>query len=230
MSNAILSLSGWTQPTDAIASVLGAHVSTFDYSEHATPEAAIDALQSHGETKHVVAWSMGGLFAVRAIEAGALNPEKLTLVAPPYRFVNGDGFEAGMDPQTFVMFRDNYTNDASRTKTRFHGLVAKGDARMREVVPLLGHHEHVENVSRWLPWLEDLGAYNHASSAHAHLPDTQLIQGENDAIVPKGQAAAWAQHYPSIKVHFWENVGHAPHFHDKARFLAQVKAHHGEIV
>lgn len=230
MSKPILTMSGWTQPTNVIAGVLGDNAMAFDYSAHPTPDEAIKALATYKEVAHVVAWSMGGVLAVRAIEAGALAPERLTLVAPPYRFVNGDGFNAGMDPQTFSMFRENYVADATRTKTRFHGLVAKGDAHMREVMEGLTHHESVEDVPRWLPWLDDLGLYNHANSDHKTLPPTQLIQGTEDAIVPKGQAAAWAQHYPEIAVDFWENVSHAPHLHDTERFLQQVKAHHGEIL
>lgn len=230
-NNTILTLSGWTQPADAVARVLPMAVSHMDYSEYPSPDAALEVLATlHAQTEHVIAWSMGGLLAVRAIEAGVIAPQKLTLIAPPYQFVNDDRFNAGMDPATFNLFRENYVADAARSKTRFHGLIAKGDARLREVMAQLTHHTHVENVPRWLPWLDDLASYSHTQSTHAILPDTQLIQGSHDAIVPAGQALAWQQHYPQVALHLWENVGHAPHLHDTQRFLQQINAHHGEIV
>jgi pimeloyl-ACP methyl ester carboxylesterase len=224
----ILTLSGWTQPSHAIADVIGKHAQAFDYSAYASPQQAIEALGRYRHVPHVVAWSMGGLLVVRAIAEAVLAPQKLTLIAPPYQFVSDDRFSHGMPPHTFTLFRDSYAFHTERTKARFHGLVAKGDARMREVMAQLYHHHDVDNVARWLPWLDDLGRYSHFGSAHITLPPTQLIQGTDDAIVPKGQADAWAQHYPEITLHLWHNAGHAPHLHDKARFLKQVREHHGE--
>ncbi len=214
-----LLLSGWTQPADALAHMADDAV-LFDYSEYANPAAAIEGLRKI-KPAHVVAWSMGGQLALRAMSAGALAPKHLTLIAAPQRFVG----EHGMGEETFRLFRDSYAADPARTKTRFHGLIAKGDARVREVMDMLGHHPEVENVSRWLPWLDDLGRHEFLDAALASRPPILIIHGMNDQIVPHTQGEQLSRFLPNATLSSWANVGHAPHAHDAARLKAEIFAH-----
>lgn len=217
-----LLLSGWTQPADALLPVAEDGV-LFDYSDYPSPLAAIEALRAV-KPRQVVAWSMGGQLALRAIAAGALAPEHLTLLAAPVQFV-GDVTLAGMDPTTYQLFRHSYVSDPARTKARFHGLVAKGDRQMRQVMEQLRHHPQVEDVARWLPWLEDLAAQRLDVSALASAPPTLIIHGMNDAIVPLAQSEYLARHLPQATLHRWADVAHAPHLHDAARLRAEIAAH-----
>jgi pimeloyl-ACP methyl ester carboxylesterase len=214
-----LLLSGWTQPTDALAHLVEDAV-LFDYSDYANPDAAIEALRKI-KPRRAVAWSMGGQLALRAMAAGALAPEHVTLIAVPHQFVG----ENGMGEETFRLFRDSYASDPARTKSRFHGLIAKGDARMREVMELLGHHPEVENTHRWLPWLEDLAMHRFDVSALASLPPTLIIHGMNDHIVPYAQGEFLARNAPNATLELWESVGHAPHVHDATRLRHAIAAH-----
>ena len=264
-----LLLSGWTQPTDALAHLVDDAV-VFDYSDYPNPDAAIEALKKI-KPRHVVAWSMGGQLALRAIAAGAITPTHLTLIAAPMKFVSclnspleGEsnrsfndsvggaahpqppqrvdglpptglqgqaplplkgGAIKGMDPLTFRLFRESYASDPARAKTRFHGLIAKGDARMRAVMEMLGHHPDVENISRWLPWLDDLGDYEFIPETLASAPPTLIIHGMNDHIVPHAQGVALARSLPNAQLNGWAQVGHAPHVHDGARARAEILAH-----
>ena len=214
-----LLLSGWTQPTDALAHIARDAV-LFDYSDYPTPETAIAELKKINPT-HVVAWSMGGQLALRAMAAGVLSPKHLTLIAAPYRFVGPDG----MGDETFRLFRESYIADAARTKMRFHGLIAKGDAKQKQVMGMLGHHPHVLDTSRWLPWLDALAGHVVDMSALASLPPTLIIHGMNDTIVPHTQSEHLAAHLPHTQLNRWADVGHAPHAHDAARMQAEIAAH-----
>jgi pimeloyl-[acyl-carrier protein] methyl ester esterase len=220
-----LTLSGWTQPADAIARALLPQAATFDYSDYTTVDAAIEALGAqHGHTRHVVAWSMGGQLLMRAIPAGALTPSHVTLIAPPFEFVHA---MHGMDTFTFTQFHTNYMKDAARSKMRFHGLIAKGDRHHKRIMADLAHHHEVENTARWLPWLEDLGRTGLHHFTWTAIPKTQLIHGANDVIVPVAQAQLYAQKFPEIQVEIWEDCGHAPHLHAPEILRARILEHHG---
>ena len=218
-----LLLSGWTQPTDALAH-LAEDALLFDYSDYPTPTAAMEALRDI-RADRVIAWSMGGQLALRAIAAGALSPSHLTLIAAPMQFVSDASGVKGMDPTTYQLFRESYQRDAARTKTRFHGLVSKGDRDMRRVMDMLGHHPQVEEVARWLPWLDDLAAHRLDVSALASAPPTLIIHGMNDAIVPLAQSEHLVRHLPHAQLNRWAEVGHAPHVHDANRLRAEMADH-----
>lgn len=214
-----LLLSGWTQPVDALAHLAPGAV-LFDYSEYRTPDEAIDAL-SDVKPDSIIGWSMGGQLAIRAIAAGALKPQHLTLIGTPMQFV---GPEA-MGEETFQLFRASYATDPARTKTRFHGLIAKGDRRMREVMELLGHHPKVEDTARWLPWLDDLAGNEIAAGALSSLPTTLIVHGAEDHIVPVAQAHRLQQAIPKSALRIWEEAGHAPHLHDADGLREAIAAH-----
>ena len=215
-----LILSGWTQSAEPIAALSpGARV--FDYSDFTSIERCFPGLAQFRETKHVIAWSMGGQLALRAIAIGALAPKHLTLIATPYRFVGEDG----MGAETFRLFRESYAKDAPRTKTRFHALVGKGDAKQSEVMRKLVHHEDVENTNRWLPWLDALGLNDATTEPLAKTPTTLIIHGMNDQIVPHAQGEFLARYLPKATLSSWADAGHAPHVHDGALMMEEIRAH-----
>lgn len=214
----ILTLSGWTQPADALARIVPDSIA-FDYSEYANSEASFVGLKQYEHAERVVAWSMGGQLALRAIAAGVLNPKKLILIAAPYKFVS----EFGMDDFTFNQFRENYLADAARSKTRFHGLIAKGDKHHKELVGLLGHHPEVENTNRWLPWLDELARFDLETLELQRVPETLIIHGVNDVIVPVEQSEILAKRLKSGTLEKWKECGHAPHLHDTPRFTARLQ-------
>lgn len=225
-----LLLSGWTQPVEALSHLVEDAV-LFDYSDYPSVDEAIAALRIINPA-HVVGWSMGGQLALRALAAGALTPGHLTLIAAPMQFVSDDKALNAMDPLTYRLFRDSYMRDAARTKTRFHGLIASGDCEFRQVMARLGHHPQVEEVARWLPWLEDLSAHRLDVAALASAPPTLIIHGMNDVIVSHAQSEYIAHHLPDATLNSWAGVGHAPHLHDAARLRAEIAAHraiHGVV-
>ena len=220
-----LTLSGWTQPSDALARYLpGAEV--FDYSDYPDAQASFTGLAHFAQVPHVVAWSMGGQLALLAILAGILKPRRLTLIAAPYQFVAGAKVKEAMDPVTFAQFRANYAQHPARTKTRFHALIAKGDKHHTRVMAALGHHPAIEHTPRWLPWLDALGRTSLHGSDFSALPPTLLIHGEHDAIVPCAQSNYLANALPRARLELWPGAGHAPHLHDPVTFHERIHTHH----
>lgn len=219
---ASLILSGWAQPADALR-MLDEDAVAFDYSDHA-PEQALQELKNFGHAKHVIGWSTGGYLALQAVAQGILKPQHLTLIAAPYQFVSSEHIK-GMDPLTFSQFRENYETNPARTKTRFHALVAKGDARSTRILDQLTHHPEVEETARWLPWLDYLAKHSLADTLLANTPPTLMIHGMNDAVVPFSQSAHLAKALPHATVSAWQDVGHAPHLHDSARLRTEIEAH-----
>ena len=212
-----LTLSGWTQPVDALFDVVP-HAISFDYSDYPDADAAIEGLSVFKDMKGIVAWSMGANLLLRAISANALAPEHVLLIAPPYQFVNRDGFVDGMDTVTFSQFRNNYAHDTQRTVDRFHALIAKGDSKGKEVMKQLHHHPAVTDTGRWLPWLDALGIETLKNLTLPAIPRVKLLHGENDHITPVAQSCYIQALIANIKVERWQDVGHAPHLHDAARF------------
>ncbi len=218
-----LTLSGWTQPSDALARRMPGST-WFDYSDYPSAEASFEGLQQFADMPYIVGWSMGGQLALRAIAAGILKPRHLTLIASPWQFVS----DYGMGGRTFELFRDTYAKDAAAHKERFHALIAKGDKHEQRILGELEHHEDVENTARWLPWLQELASYSFDKDKHLYLPPTLLIQGENDTIVRLPQALKFQKELPQITLSRWADTGHAPHISDPQRLRQEIETHRAQ--
>lgn len=223
----ILTLSGWTQAPDVIAKLLPVDVHVFDYSEHAPDDSALDAMAKFAHVPHVIAWSMGAQLALKAAARGIIAPQKMTLIAPPYQFVQDEDIVKAMDAVTFNRFREQYVNDTERLKSRFHALVAKNDTNTMDVMAQLAHHVRIDDTGRWLPWLDALGRESLKDEMLSTLPETLVIHGAGDVIVPVEQSAMLAARAPQITRQIWQGAGHAPHLHDSERFLQAIRDHHG---
>lgn len=225
-----LTLSGWTQPKDALLPLVPQAL-TFDYSDYADEASAFLALaKAAHEVEQVVAWSMGAQLALKAVALGVITPKRMLLLAPPLQFVSTPDFKLGMDPLTFQQFRDNYAKNPARTKERFHALVAKGDENTHHVLRALTHHAEVEDTQRWLPWLDHLGKQSLRGLKMPYNPTITVVHGDQDAIIPVAQASHWPAYLPKVTVHIWQGVAHAPHLHDAERLkdILHMQGEHGE--
>ncbi len=219
-----LILSGWAQSPDALKSLFPQSIA-FDYSDHATLEVCFKQLTQFVDIPYVVAWSMGGQLALRAIVANILKPKHLTLIGVPWQFIGTQG----MDAYTYQLFRDTYVKNPARHKERFAALIAKGDRNAREVMRQIMHHPDIENTNRWLPWLEMLAGYSFEHATETPLPPALIIHGAQDAIVPVAQAYQLRQLLPSAHLAVWNEASHAPHWHDPARFMGEIDAHRSTL-
>lgn len=219
-----LLLAGWCQPPEALH-VLVPDASAFDYSRYGTPEQALEVLDAEGEHECVIGWSMGGWLAARAVAAGALKPRLLVLVAAPFQFVADASMPHGMSRPMFDLFCSSYENETARTASKFHALIAKGDARAIEIARKLTLHPDTHNAAYWLPWLKALDAMPCHDLTFGHFPTTLVVQGARDAIVHPCQAELWMKHIPDAELLHMPESGHAPHLHAPEQ-IRQVIARH----
>ena len=211
----LLTLSGWTQPTDALAGLLppDADAAHIDYSGASSPEAVAELLAGT-QADLMVGWSLGGVLARQLVRMGAVKTRALVLIAAPLQFVRDSRLKEAMPAETFEQFYANYRDDTARTVRRFHGLLVKDDTRARDILPLLGHHHAVGDVARWLPWMDFLRRYSAYDHDYSSLPPSLIIQGRRDAIVHPSQAEALAAMLPNARLTMLEESGHTPHHHD----------------
>lgn len=220
-----LTLSGWSQPADALNRALALpDAASLNYSDYATLEQSFAGLAPYQASAHVIGWSLGGLLALHAIAAGVLKPQRLTLIATPYQFVSGQGFDGGMDPVTFQQFRESYARDAARTSRRFDALIAKGDSEAGRITRALAEYAMPPERERWLPWLDRLGQDSLRGMDLSATPATRLIHGTADAIVPIAQGEMLAQRLPNATLLRWEGTGHAPQLRDSLKLIEQMNA------
>lgn len=215
----ILTLSGWAQSSDALRNICpdGAEVTALDYSSYADYDALAVGLNGQ-EYELVMGWSLGGQLAVRLLGQGAIFTEKLVLLCAPHQFVRGENGDAsyGMERWLFEQFYENYTSDPVRTAKRFAGLIAKGDARMKEIIREMMPHAAVHEVSRWASWLGQLGEVSLSAEFLSKLPETLMIHGVDDQLVKPAQSVWMAKHISNVTLNIIEGCAHAPHLHDAA--------------
>lgn len=213
----ILTLSGWTQPADALLGV-APNAEMFDYIEH-SPESI---LTHQGEYDAVIGWSLGGILARKLLQTGAVKARALVSIAAPYQFVRSATMHEAMPQDTFELFSANYRDDTERTASRFGGLLIKGDSRAKQLRGLLAHHERIGETEHWLRWMDFLRDYSAHEADYSLLPKTLIIHGAQDAIVPAIQGHKLAEKLGG-KLHILPNAGHAPHLHAPDEVRALIK-------
>lgn len=219
----MLTINGWSQPHDGLLELFPDAVPV-EYTRHTNLDDFLyDLKMQHADAAHVVAWSLGAQLAAIAVARGVITPQKLVLVAPPFQFIANDAFPYAMSPDMYQLFHKNYVEDNARTVARFAALIGKGDAHGTEITRALSHHRDGEDITRWRPWLEHLGAFSAGDLDYNHFPSTLIIQGAQDAIVNPLHARHYARQIPGAEVWWLEHAGHASHLHDRAAFHHRVK-------
>lgn len=222
----MLTLSGWGQPADALRPIApkAAH---FDYSAQPSVDHIFEALEREArDVELIIGWSMGGQLAARAISAGLIAPQKLVLLATPFRFVEGaDKNGLGMKADTFAQFRDNLAKNQPRTLKKAWALVAHGDERAEDVAQLMAALNPSHEQADWLKWLDSLSNYSCEGLEFKGFPPTLLVHGDRDAVVSPAQSREFAERIPQVALEIWQGCGHAPHLHDAPRLMERIKTH-----
>ncbi len=222
-----LAFSGWAQPHDALQSLLP-HAQFVDYAPYSSVY-AIKEILPQLDVDLVVGWSLGGIIARQLIQRGVLQAKALVMIAAPYQYVRDETVQDAMPQETFEQFYANYRDDTQRTIKRFHGLLVKGDSRMRDILGALGHHPSVEQVERWLLWMDFLQRYSAEHEDYSMLPPTLLIHGKQDVVVPYAQSEMMHQKLSQSQLMGLEDAAHVPHLHDTKRVKDAIAAFYQEV-
>ncbi|MCI5049635.1 MAG: alpha/beta hydrolase [Rickettsiales bacterium] len=214
-----LSISGWTQPHDFLSGLFP-DLHAFDYASHPNLDSIEQAISRDADV--VIGWSLGGIIARQLIARKALQPKALVLISSPFQFVKDEDVAHAMPKDTFDLFYSNYRDDTQRTVSRFDGLMAKGDVKAKDILRGMRHHAHVMDAERWLPWMDFLEEYSAKHHDYSALPETLIIHGKQDAIVPYQQSLLLSDQLTNAEHVAWEEAGHALHLHDGDLLRKQI--------
>lgn len=218
----ILSLSGWAQAADALAAVTPEGTVAFDYGPLPSVESFYASLAAE-KPEVVIGWSLGGQLALRAIMDGIVSPERLILIAAPFQCRATDEFTHATAAEALADSRAAFLADAEAMLKQFHALCAFGDARQREVLLKLRKNAAVETGANWLFWFDELIRFSFLGADFSRVPETTLIYGEADCIVPIAQGETFHKALPQATLHRLPHCAHAPHLHDAARVSSLLK-------
>ncbi len=214
----ILTLSGWGQPQDALATLFP-HSTHVEYAKHATLDAALDEITRAAQDYDlVVGWSLGGQLAAHAVAKKRIAPKALVLIGAPFQFVETPPLAIGMKRDTFQKFRENYAANPARTLSKGWELIAYNDSRAEEVQQALAqfNKETVQRID-WLRWLNLLDGFTSHGLPFDHFPPSLILHGTEDAVVAYEQSQHFAKHIPGARLETFAGCGHAPHWHDPKR-------------
>jgi pimeloyl-[acyl-carrier protein] methyl ester esterase len=219
-----LTLSGWGQPHDVLKDVApdAKHV---PYAACGSVQDALGLLRNYANVHTVIGWSMGGQLAVRAVAEEIIKPERLVLIATPYRFVQSKPGDIGMGRTTYEQYRENLLNNSARTMKKSHALVAHDDEKKETV------QGYIANASKKLPeydwhyWLEVLADFDCDAIDFSNFPPTLLLHGARDVVVEAGHSDMFHRKIPNAELVLFDAAGHAPHWHDENRVRELIRRH-----
>lgn len=219
----VITLAGWAQKSESIASLApdGAEVVCLDYGRHASYDAFLNALPEAIEADMAIAWSLGAQLAMRLVAAGRLQAKQLVLIAPPYQLVADKHFPAGVSAKLVKASRLGLSLQPQGMLRQFQSAsLALGDSHkagvMREARQWLA-----EQGYHFLEWFDILAGFSAFALEFAGFPQTTIIHGREDAVIPFANGELLAAKIPSARLVAVEKCGHAPHWHD-ANFVKAV--------
>lgn len=227
MSKEILLLTGWGATCGVWNSIIPAldsryhvqcHVPTWvmeskmktslmDFDEYIHELAAMFVNQIN-----IIAWSMGGLIAIRLATLYPGRVKKICFLSSVSNFVDQHNAHAGIDYQWFQSFCNQYQQHPIRTLKKFLTLQVSGDefaktalARLKKICPF--EQYNLRECRLGLTLLNDLDLTDQLIGLDC---DTIFIHGEQDAVV-QSTAAKHVAMLSQAPIHMISHAGHVPH-------------------
>ncbi len=161
---------------------------------------------------NIIAWSMGGLLAVKLAARFPEYIENICFIASVPKFVCQDNKNAGIDYQWFTGFLARYQTQPMSALNKFLTLLAKGDESARTSLRFLKKACDFENYDLkecgyGLALLQQLDLLETLKTLQCN---TSFIHGASDAVVSlvSAQHAAYISDSPLSII---SGAGHAPH-------------------
>lgn len=175
-------------------------------------DATIDAILARTPPAPWLAWSLGGLFALKAA-ASSPQVRGLAMVAATPRFVRGGDWPQAVEPAVFLQFGDDLRNDYAGTLERFLALDTIGSEHARAELRMLKDtlYARGEPAPRALQEGLRLLEASDLRTALPALPVPSLwLAGRRDRLVPPAGMRAAASLAPGGTFVEIAGGGHAP--------------------
>ncbi len=161
---------------------------------------------------NIVAWSMGGLLAIKLAARFPELVENICFISSVPRFVNVDNKNAGIDYQWFNQFLDQYQSQPVVTLNKFLTLQVKNDASVRTCLRFLKKACDFESYDLiecgvGLNLLQQLDLLGELKTLKCK---TSFIHGSSDAVV-KLQSVQHAANISNSPLSIISDAGHTPH-------------------
>lgn len=216
-----LCLTGWQQPTDALAAIAPAEAIHFNYDAYTDIPSLLSALPTAPEL--AIGWSLGAQVLVRAVAGGYVRPRRLVLLSASYQFCSDELFPSGPSPQEYAVVAQQYHNAPALMLRGFRGLIASGDTQEKTILRTL--NAACPLWQHGLFWLEELGRYSCAPLDMSNMPPTLLLHGKNDKVASPAQSEMLASRIPSSQLVIWDDCAHAPHLHNASALRELIQRH-----
>ena len=161
---------------------------------------------------NIVAWSMGGLLAIKLATRFPELVENICFISSVPRFVSAENKNAGIDYQWFNHFLDQYQSQPVATLNKFLTLQVTNDASARACLRFLKKACDFERYDLvecgvGLTLLQQLDLSEQLTLLKCK---TSFIHGSSDAVVnvPSVQYAAYISNSPLSII---SDAGHTPH-------------------
>lgn len=173
-----------------------------------------------------IAWSLGGLLALRAAQPAPERITSLTLVASSPCFVQASDWPHAVPAAVLAQFLDELQLDYHATLSRFLALQVRGSAAAGDTLralrrQLFAHGEpDPAALAAGLAILRD--ADLRPGLGDMTLP-LQFIMGERDTLIPPAAARACTARAPAAQLDVIAGAGHAPFLSHPQEFLAALR-------
>ncbi len=160
-----------------------------------------------------VGWSLGALVALRAALRWPQRITRLILIAATPRFVNGNGWQHGMDAAVLDDFKTELEQDYQRTLTRFLSLQIGAHAGARDVIRSL--RQDVFRFGAPAPnalaaGLDVLKGADLRAQLEELATPVHLVHGSRDRLVPVAAGEFLRARLAQVELTSIEGAGHAP--------------------
>lgn len=173
----------------------------------------------------LVAWSMGGLYALELLRRYPEKYSALVLVASTPCFVQRGDWAAAMPAQVFKDFAQDLINDWRRTMRRFIGLQLHGVNGARDLIRQVsglvatGGEPQAGILQRGLDLLLEFDARTVLTEIQVPV---MAVLGRRDKLIPFGLAQELSALNPAIRVECLARSAHAPFLSHPEEFIRLI--------
>ncbi len=168
--------------------------------------------QSLDSPTEIIAWSMGGLIAIKLASQFRDLVGKVIFIASTPNFVSRSSRQPGLDSSWFETFKREFDEKPYIVLKRFLALQAKGDEFSKQTLIELREHCQLEqyNIEECRHGLRLLEYADYTNELTRLRCDSLFIHGECDAVLPLS-AGRYAASLINSNLLTVPAAGHAPH-------------------
>lgn len=173
----------------------------------------------------LIAWSMGGLIAIRLAEKFPGLVDQIIFIASAPQFLADENFKYGIGKEWFDNFVESFKKQPQETLKKFIALQAQGDENAISTARFLKTHSDFNNYHFYecLFGLNLLGEEQLSNKFESLQCKSAFIHGDKDAVLSY-EAAKNIAIQANSDFYIIENAGHVPHVSHPEETIRIIKS------